>query len=409
MLRLHFTADAPLAIQALLFVPQKNWENLGMGRMETGVNLYCKKVLIQDHAKNLFPDWLRFLRGVVDSEDLPLNISRETMQDSALMQKLNRVLTGRFLKFLDEEAKSEPENYAKFFAEHGHCLKEGVATDYEHRAALFQAAPLRVQLHGERQADFAGGLCGPHARGAEGDLLHPRRKPGSRRGEPLFRGPQGETFRGALPLRSARRVCDGSPAGVRGKTGARRGEGRSGAGAGIHGVERGGSQGARGVCARSARHLGPRQGTGRREELGHETIRGSRGNQGCRCHIGDDGRRAAEAPGNHRIAGRIEHHLILPIVSGRRGSEIPAPQLAGTIQRAFDQERLPALGTGHINPVAAYRNTTGGDCSHGARHIRLPNHTARRIELGQNHMVVVVFGGEKHIAAGIPGNSADEI
>ena len=136
LLRLHFTADAPLAIQALLFVPQKNWENLGMGRMETGVNLYCKKVLIQDHAKNLFPEWLRFLRGVVDSEDLPLNISRETMQDSALLKKLNTVLTGRFLKFLDETAGKDAAAYEKFYAEFSRCLKEGVATDFTHREAL---------------------------------------------------------------------------------------------------------------------------------------------------------------------------------------------------------------------------------------------------------------------------------
>ena len=84
LLRLHFTADAPLAIQAVLFVPKHNVENLGLGRMEPGVNLYCRKVLIQDHAEGLFPEWLRFLKGIVDSEDLPLNISRETMQDSAL-------------------------------------------------------------------------------------------------------------------------------------------------------------------------------------------------------------------------------------------------------------------------------------------------------------------------------------
>ncbi|HWI55913.1 MAG TPA: molecular chaperone HtpG, partial [Bacillota bacterium] len=89
--RLHFASDAPLAIQALLFVPQRNFETLGMGRTESEVNLYCRKVLIQSHAKGLFPEWLRFLKGVVDSEDLPLNISRETMQDSSLMQKLNRV------------------------------------------------------------------------------------------------------------------------------------------------------------------------------------------------------------------------------------------------------------------------------------------------------------------------------
>ena len=107
LLRLHFTADAPLAIQALLFVPKQNWENMGLGRTEPGVNLYCRKVLIKDRMPGLFPEWLRFLKGVVDSEDLPLNISRETMQDSALLEKLNKVLTGRFLKFLDETAEKD--------------------------------------------------------------------------------------------------------------------------------------------------------------------------------------------------------------------------------------------------------------------------------------------------------------
>ena len=134
--RLHFNADAPLSIRALLFVPSHSPEHYGMTRAESEVHLYCRKVLIEAKAKGLFPEWLRFLRGVVDSEDLPLNISRETMQDSALMQKLNRVLTGRFLKFLEEEAKTNPEGYTQFFAEHGPFLKEGVATDYEHRGAL---------------------------------------------------------------------------------------------------------------------------------------------------------------------------------------------------------------------------------------------------------------------------------
>ncbi len=134
--RLHFTADAPLAIQALLFVPPKSFERFTMARGDSEVNLYCKKVLIQPKAKNLFPEWLRFLRGVVDSEDLPLNISRETMQDSALLRKLNEVLTKRVLKWLDEEAKNDPEKFDKFFAQHGHCLKEGVSTDWSHKEAI---------------------------------------------------------------------------------------------------------------------------------------------------------------------------------------------------------------------------------------------------------------------------------
>ncbi len=136
LFRLHFTADAPLAIQSLLFVPQRNFESMGMGRMDSEVNLYCRKVLIQAKAKGLFPDWLRFLKGVVDSEDLPLNISRETMQDTSLMQKLNKVLTGRFLRFLDEQSEKEADAYEKFYAEYQRFLKEGVVTDYNHKDAL---------------------------------------------------------------------------------------------------------------------------------------------------------------------------------------------------------------------------------------------------------------------------------
>ncbi len=134
--RLHFTVDAPLALQALLFVPSRNLETMGIGKAESEVNLHCRKILIQAKAKELFPDWLRFLKGVVDSEDLPLNISREAMQDSALMKKLNRVLTGRFIKFLAELSEKEPESYAKVYAAHGRFLKEGAITDFDHREGL---------------------------------------------------------------------------------------------------------------------------------------------------------------------------------------------------------------------------------------------------------------------------------
>jgi molecular chaperone HtpG len=134
--RLHFSADAPLTIQALLYVPSHNIEALGMSRVEPEVSLYCRKVLIQSHAKGLFPEWLRFLRGAVDSEDLPLNISRETMQDSSLMQKLNRVLTGRFIKFLEEQSGKDAAQYEKFFNEFGRFIKEGIVSDFTHREAL---------------------------------------------------------------------------------------------------------------------------------------------------------------------------------------------------------------------------------------------------------------------------------
>ncbi|MBW7895680.1 MAG: molecular chaperone HtpG [Opitutaceae bacterium] len=135
-LRLHFSADAPLAINALLFVPKDNTEKLGFSRLEASVSLYCRKVLIEAKPKDLLPEWLRFLKGVVDSEDLPLNLSRETMQDKALIEKLNKVITKRFLKFLEEEAKNRIDGYNEFYAEFGIFLKEGAAMDFTHKDQL---------------------------------------------------------------------------------------------------------------------------------------------------------------------------------------------------------------------------------------------------------------------------------
>ena len=134
--RLHFTADAPIAIQALLFVPSRSLEMPGMVRQESEVHLYCRKVLIESKPKGLLPEWLRFVRGVVDSEDLPLNVSRERMQDSDLMRKLSKALTNRFLKHLAEEADKDAAAYDGFYSEYHRFLKEGVLSDWENQAAL---------------------------------------------------------------------------------------------------------------------------------------------------------------------------------------------------------------------------------------------------------------------------------
>ena len=134
--RLHFNADAPLMINSLVFVPKENPEKFGFGQIDPGVALYCNKVLIDGQPKGLLPDWLRFLKGVIDSEDLPLNISRETMQDSALIRKLNRLITKRFIKLLESEAKSNEENYNDFYKQYRNFIKEGVITDNDHRDDL---------------------------------------------------------------------------------------------------------------------------------------------------------------------------------------------------------------------------------------------------------------------------------
>jgi len=134
--RLHFSADAPLAINALVFVPQENTEKLGFARLEPSVSLYCRKVLIDAKPKDLLPEWLRFMKGVIDSEDLPLNISRETMQDKALLDKLGKVITKKFLKMLEEEATARADAYNEFYKEFGIFLKEGAALDFTHKEQI---------------------------------------------------------------------------------------------------------------------------------------------------------------------------------------------------------------------------------------------------------------------------------
>jgi len=147
--RLHFSSDAPLSIKALLFVPNENFEKMGFSRMERGVNLFCKKVLIQEKSEAIVPEWLRFVRGVIDSEELPLNISRETLQDNALVSKLNRVVTSRFLKFLEEQAKEDPAKYYEFWDKFGIFIKEGAATDFVHKDALVRLLRFESNLTGE--------------------------------------------------------------------------------------------------------------------------------------------------------------------------------------------------------------------------------------------------------------------
>ncbi|MFA5057337.1 MAG: molecular chaperone HtpG [Opitutaceae bacterium] len=153
-LRLHFSADAPLAINALLFVPEENPERLGLVRAEPAVALYCRKILIDPRPKDLLPEWLRFLKGVVDSEDLPLNISREMTQDRSLVAKLNRVLTRRFIKFLEEEAKECPDSYKEFYRRFGIYLKEGAALDHTYKDELMKL--LRYESSLTKKGELTG-------------------------------------------------------------------------------------------------------------------------------------------------------------------------------------------------------------------------------------------------------------
>lgn len=124
-----FSSDAPLTIQSLFYIPSMNTEKFISSRENDGLTLYSRKVLIQHKVTDLLPGYLRFVRGVVDCEDVPLNISRESTQDSALLRRLREVLTTRLLRFLEQEAKKDPEKYDEFFTEFGMRIKEGICEE----------------------------------------------------------------------------------------------------------------------------------------------------------------------------------------------------------------------------------------------------------------------------------------
>jgi molecular chaperone HtpG len=127
--RAHLNTDAPVQIYALLFIPSKAERGMFSLRKDHGLKLYSRKVLIQEYAKDLLPNYLRFVEGVVDSEDLPLNVSRETVQANKVMERIKNAVSHKVIDRLKELAATEPETYEKFWKEFSNFIKEGLATD----------------------------------------------------------------------------------------------------------------------------------------------------------------------------------------------------------------------------------------------------------------------------------------
>src|SRR5512133_3829329 len=128
LMRIHIVTDAPVQLYALLYVPGKMDRGLFALRKDEGLKLYSRNILIDEYNKDLLPEYLRFVQGVVDSEDLPLNVSRETVQSSGLMPKLKKVLTNQVLRDLEALAKNNAEKYQTFWEEFGGYMKQGLAS-----------------------------------------------------------------------------------------------------------------------------------------------------------------------------------------------------------------------------------------------------------------------------------------
>jgi molecular chaperone HtpG len=134
--RVHFTSDAPMQFHALLFVPGARPMDMDYPDGRVGVRLYSKRVMILEEARDLLPRYLRFLRGVVESDDLDLNVSRELLQQTPQAASLRKQVVKRVLRKLDELARTEPETYERFWKTFGSALKEGVHEDVGNRERL---------------------------------------------------------------------------------------------------------------------------------------------------------------------------------------------------------------------------------------------------------------------------------
>jgi molecular chaperone HtpG len=135
MLTIHWSVDAPVQFHALLYVPEKAPFDL-FQRERKGLRLYAKRVLIMEDCEKLLPPYLRFLRGVVDSEDLSLNVSREMLQENKALTQIEAQIVKQTLKALKDLAESDGDKYLAFYKLYGRVLKEGIALDWKNIDAI---------------------------------------------------------------------------------------------------------------------------------------------------------------------------------------------------------------------------------------------------------------------------------
>lgn len=150
----HLAVDAPVQAYALLFIPGSAEHYLFAPRKQDGLRLYARKILIQDFFRDLLPEYLRFVQGVVDSEDLPLNISRETIQSNRLLLQLKKIITNKTIDMVRKLAQDNPEKYKEFWKLFGRYIKEGVASDPADYDSLVPLLRFQTLHHPDEQVSL---------------------------------------------------------------------------------------------------------------------------------------------------------------------------------------------------------------------------------------------------------------
>ncbi|MDG5767635.1 molecular chaperone HtpG [Balneolales bacterium ANBcel1] len=154
---LHLAMEGRMNFKALLFVPKQAKPDFFRTENLTSVQLYSNRVFVQEDCKDLIPEYLRFVEGVVDSEDLPLNVSREVTQYSPVMNKIKDVLVNKILGMIEYWAESEPEKFRTFYDEFGPLFKSGLNSDFGNRERLTELLYFHSTKSGEQSADTKGG------------------------------------------------------------------------------------------------------------------------------------------------------------------------------------------------------------------------------------------------------------
>ena len=158
----HVQAEGRFEYTALLYIPDMRPFDLFDPARQHRVRLYVKRVFITDECEGLVPGFLRFMRGIVDCTDLPLNVSRETLQHNPLLAKISAGLVKRILTDIEKKAKKDPESYEAFWENFGAVLKEGIYEQSDHRDRLMKLARFRSLNSGEKLIsleDYVSGMA----------------------------------------------------------------------------------------------------------------------------------------------------------------------------------------------------------------------------------------------------------
>ena len=213
---IRLSAEGTFEYQALLFLPSHAPMDLFWRDAKRGVQLYVKRVFIMDDCEALVPEYLRFVKGVVDANDLSLNISREILQQDRQIQLIRKRLVRKVLSTVKTMQEKEPEKYATFWTELGRAVKEGLLSDHENQKAILEICSF-PSTHDAEKPTTLRRLPRPHARGPGRDLLRDGRVARGAGELAAHGGVPGQGLRGAAADRPDRRGVGRRGAVVRGE------------------------------------------------------------------------------------------------------------------------------------------------------------------------------------------------